>query len=100
MHQEEVAEAYNELESDSLPNSSEDMKILNKGGQEFLDIWMIDNLTIATGKTNKDFFAKYTCHQKRGSSTVASHPAGTCQTSQISNRANTFNYSQTTALSK
>ena len=51
MHQEEVAEASNELESDSLPNSSEDMKILNKGGQVFLDIWMIDNLTIATGKT-------------------------------------------------
>ena len=60
----------NKLKSLPLPRNSEDMKIVNKRGKEFLDICRINDLTIANGRTTGDLFGKYTCHQKRGSSVV------------------------------
>ena len=60
----------NKLETLPLPRNSEDMKIVNKRGKDFLDICRINDLTIANGRTTGDLFGKYTCHQKRGSSVV------------------------------
>ena len=58
----------NKLETLPLPRNSEDMKIVNKRGKDFLDICRINDLTIANGRTTGDLFGKYTCHQKRDSS--------------------------------
>ena len=46
------------------------MKIVNKRGNEFLDMCRINDLSIANGRVPGDLFGKYTCHQKRGSSVV------------------------------
>ena len=53
-----------------LSRNSEDTKLINKRGKEFLDICRVNNLTIANGRTLGDFFGKFTCHQKKGSSVV------------------------------
>ena len=53
-----------------LSRNSEDMKVINKRGNEFLDICRINDLTIANGRVMGDIFGKYTCHQVRGSSVV------------------------------
>ena len=53
-----------------LSRNSEDMKLINHRGKEFLDICRSNDLTIANGRTMGDIFGKYTCHQKRGSSVV------------------------------
>ena len=50
--------------------NSEDMKIVNKRGKDFLDICRTNDLVIANGRTVGDIFGKYTCHQKTGSSVV------------------------------
>ena len=52
------------------PRNSEDMKLINKRGKEFLDICRINDLIIANGRTIGDLWGSYTCHQKRGSSVV------------------------------
>ncbi len=59
-----------ELDILPLPRNSEDLKIVNKRGNEFLDICRIHNLSIANGRTIGDLFGKFTCHQKSGSSVV------------------------------
>ena len=59
-----------ELQDLPLPRNSEDMKLVNKRGKEFLDICRINDLTVANGRTLGDLFGKYTCHQKLGSSVV------------------------------
>ena len=57
-----------------LPSrNSEDLKIVNKRGKDFLDICRINDLCIANGRTLGDLFGKYTCHQKKGSSVVDYH---------------------------
>ena len=53
-----------------LSRNSEDMKLINKRGKDFLDICRINDLSIANGRVIGDFFGKYTCHQKKGSSVV------------------------------
>ena len=53
-----------------LTRNSEDMKLINKRGKDFLDLCRIHDLTIANGRVMGDIFGKYTCHQKRGSSVV------------------------------
>ena len=58
------------LESVPLSRNSEDMKVVNKRGREFLDICRINDLSIANGRTVGDLFGRYTCHQARGSSVV------------------------------
>ena len=60
----------NKLDSMPLPRNSEDMRIVNKRGKDFLDICRVSDLSIANGRTAGDLFGKYTCHQKRGSSVV------------------------------
>ena len=60
----------NKLESLPPSRNSQDMKIVNKRGKEFLDICRINDLVIANGRTVGDLFGKYTCHQARGSSVV------------------------------
>ena len=60
----------NRLESIPLSRNSEDMKLVNKRGNEFLDVCRINDLSIANGRITGDLFGKYTCHQKRGSSVV------------------------------
>ena len=53
-----------------LTRNSEDMKMKNKRGKEFLDICRANDLTIANGRVMGDVFGKYTCHQRLGSSVV------------------------------
>ena len=60
----------NEIEEEPLSRNSEDMKIVNQRGKEFLDICKINNLIIANGRKIGDIFGQYTCHQRNGSSVV------------------------------
>ena len=60
----------NTLETVLITRNSEDMKIVNKRGKEFLDICRINDLSIVNGRTIGDIFGLYTCHQKKGSSVV------------------------------
>ena len=60
----------NKLETIPLSRNSEDMKIVNSRGREFLDVCRSNDLSIANGRVVGDLFGKYTCHQKRGSSVV------------------------------
>ena len=53
-----------------LPRNSEDMKLVNKRGHDFLDMCKTNDLSIVNGRTVGDIFGKYTCHQSRGSSVV------------------------------
>ena len=53
-----------------LPRNSEDMKLVNTRGKDFVDICRINDLSIANGRTLGDLFGKFTCHQKAGSSVV------------------------------
>ena len=46
------------------------MKLVNKRGNDFLDICRINDLSIANGRVLGDLFGDFTCHQKRGSSVV------------------------------
>ena len=66
----EILGVQNTLVSIPPSRNSQDMKIVNKRGREFLDICRINDLVIANGRTIGDLFGKYTCHQKRGSSVV------------------------------
>ena len=50
--------------------NSEDQKLVNNRGHEFLDLCRANDLSIANGRTIGDLYGKYTCHQKRGSSVV------------------------------
>ena len=50
--------------------NSQDLKLINKRGQNFLDLCRTYDLTIANGRIIGDLHGKYTCHQKRGSSVV------------------------------
>ena len=52
------------------PRNSEDKKLLNKRGKDFLDLCKLNDLCIANGRTIGDIFGRYTCHQARGSSVV------------------------------
>ena len=52
------------------PRNSEDQKLVNKRGHDFLDLCRVNDLTIANGRTVGDLYGHYTCHQKRGSSVV------------------------------
>ena len=52
------------------PRNSEDLKLINKRGHDFLDLCRANDLTIANGRTIGDLHGRYTCHQKRGSSVV------------------------------
>ena len=45
--------------------NSEDLKIVNKRGKDFLKICRINNFCIANGRVLGDLFGKYTCHQKK-----------------------------------
>ena len=60
----------NSLESIPIIRNSEDTKIVNKRGKDFLDICRVNDLSIVNGRTVGDIFGKYTCHQKRGSSVI------------------------------
>ena len=60
----------NKLDSLPLSRNSQDMKVVNKRGKEFLDICRINDLIIANGRTVGDLFGRYTCYQPRGSSVV------------------------------
>ena len=59
-----------EIQIEPLFRNSEDMKIINQRGREFLDICRINNFIVANGRRIGDIFGKYTCHQKKGSSVV------------------------------
>ena len=61
-----------QCEMQKLPNprNSEDTKLKNKRGNEFLDLCRLHDLCIANGRILGDIFGKFTCHQKRGSSVV------------------------------
>ena len=60
----------NTIETVPITRNSEDMKIVNKRGKDFLDICRINDLSIVNGRTIGDIFGSYTCHRKRGSSVV------------------------------
>ena len=68
-----------EILMEPIPRNSEDMKIINNRGKEFLDICRINNLTVVNGRKVGDIFGKYTCHQRNGSSVVdyliSTHPS-------------------------
>ena len=66
----EILGIENNLDSIPPSRNSQDMKIVNKRGREFLDICRANDLVMANGRTVGDLFGKYTCHQKRGSSVV------------------------------
>ena len=53
-----------------LPRNSEDRKLINNRGKDFLDTCRTNDLCIANGRTIGDIFGRYTCHQPRGSSVV------------------------------
>ena len=61
-----------QVEMTSVPPSrnSEDLKLVNQRGHDFLDICKTNDLSIANGRCMGDLYGKYTCHQKRGSSVV------------------------------
>ena len=58
------------MKSKPTPRNSEDQKLVNNRGHEFLDLCRVNDLTIANGRTIGDLFGSYTCHQKKGSSVV------------------------------
>ena len=60
----------NVMEKIPPARNSEDMKLVNQRGHDFLDLCRANDLTIANGRTVGDLYGKYTCHQKRGSSVV------------------------------
>ena len=66
----EIVGVENTLVSIPPSRNSEDLKVVNKRGREFLDMCRINDLTIANGRTIGDLFGRFTCHQKRGSSVV------------------------------
>ena len=57
-----------EILMEPIPRNSEDIKIINNRGREFLDICRINNFTVVNGRKVGDIFGKYTCHQRNGSS--------------------------------
>ena len=59
-----------EMHFTPIARNSEDTKLINTRGKDFLDICRIHDLCIANGRTLGDIFGKYTCHQKKGSSVV------------------------------
>ena len=58
------------IKSTPPSRNSEDQKLVNKRGHDFLDLCRAHDLTIANGRTIGDLYGHYTCHQKRGSSVV------------------------------
>lgn len=58
------------IENLPLPRNSEDLKLVNDRGKDFLDLCRTNDICIANGTTVGDIFGKYTCHQARGSSVV------------------------------
>ena len=59
-----------DVQTKPLFRNSEDMKLINQRGKEFLDICRINNIIVVNGRKIGDIFGKYTCHQKNGSSVV------------------------------
>ena len=59
-----------EIETIPASRNSEDLKLVNKRGHDFLDVCRVNDLTIANGRVVGDAYGKYTCHQKKGSSVV------------------------------
>ena len=57
-------------EDTPLPRNSQDQKLVNSRGKDFLDTCRTNDLCIANGRTIGDIFGRYTCHQPRGSSVV------------------------------
>ena len=58
------------IKSTPPSRNSEDLKLVNKRGHDFLDLCRANDLTIANGRTVGDLYGRYTCHQTRGSSVV------------------------------
>ena len=53
-----------------IPRNSKDMKIINRRGNDLLDICRINDLCVVNGRTLGDLFGRFTCHQKNGSRVV------------------------------
>ena len=69
-HDDDILGLKVEMTSIPPPRNSQDMKLVNQRGRDFLDLCRSNDLTIANGRAMGDLFGKYTCHQKRGSSVV------------------------------
>ena len=59
-----------DVQTKPLSRNSEDMRLINQRGKEFLDICRINNIIVVNGRKIGDIFGKYTCHQKNGPSVV------------------------------
>ena len=66
----EIIGTVNNLDTFLPSRNSQDTKLINKRGKEFLDMCRANDLAIANGRSVGDLFGNYTCHQKRGSSVV------------------------------